>query len=367
MDISKIKIGSNTYDIKDAVAREAIGSVTGIMHWLGLTTTALVDGSTTNPITIDENTVTAVNGDVVGYNIDGTRQIEFAWNGTKWQELGSGHGELSYKDTASTTYTPAGTNASSSVTLAGGSTSKLNTTSITPTNGTETVSKVTKAASKLVTTSITPTNGTVAASKVTKAASKLVTTTVRGVASTDTVHDTPTLNTQNIGSASGWSAGTMFTASVAANSEILTLTPGTAPSLTVTTKAVGTSLTAGSIKTFAVADSGTTTVATGSTDNNADGASVITGVNITDVTAAKLGTAITVATGGVASDGDGADVVTGVTISDKTVAKAGTAVTVATGSVATNGGGATVVTALHTGGTAAAQTFTGTAATITVS
>ena len=69
------------------------------------------------------------------------------------------------------------------------------------------------------------------------------------------------------------------------------------------------------------------------------------------VTASKvtLGTAKTVATGSVASDGTGSDIVTGVTISDKTVAKQGSAVTVATGATSTTGTGDAVVTGVTVG------------------
>ena len=50
-DISKITLPSGqTYDIKDAVARQ---SASGGMHLVGATTTAIADGSTTNPITIN--------------------------------------------------------------------------------------------------------------------------------------------------------------------------------------------------------------------------------------------------------------------------------------------------------------------------
>ncbi len=51
-DISKITLPSGTsYDIKDATARELIASIetsiTGAMSYVGVTTTALTDGSTT--------------------------------------------------------------------------------------------------------------------------------------------------------------------------------------------------------------------------------------------------------------------------------------------------------------------------------
>ena len=66
------------------------------------------------------------------------------------------------------------------------------------------------------------------------------------------------------------------------------------------------------------------------------------------VTASKVtsDSAKTFATGAVASTGTGSDIVTSVTATDKTVAKAGTATTVATGSVASNGAGSDIVTAV---------------------
>ena len=89
---------------------------------------------------------------------------------------------------------------------------------------------------------------------------------------------------------------------------------------------------------------------------------IIGGGNGSDVTATNttlgtantasrvtLGTAKTVATGAVDSNGSGSDIVTGVTISDKTVAKAGSAVTVATGATSTTGTGDAVVTGVTVG------------------
>ena len=64
------------------------------------TTTALTDGATTNPITVDGNDVTAVSGDFAVYNTQ-----EFLFDGTQWNLLGDrvGLGDLAYKDTASGT------------------------------------------------------------------------------------------------------------------------------------------------------------------------------------------------------------------------------------------------------------------------
>lgn len=52
--------------------------------WLGVTTTVLSDGDSTNPITIDGKSVTAEKGDVVQYGSD-----SFCFNGEVWQSLES--------------------------------------------------------------------------------------------------------------------------------------------------------------------------------------------------------------------------------------------------------------------------------------
>ncbi|MBR5795299.1 MAG: hypothetical protein IKY26_04090 [Erysipelotrichaceae bacterium] len=104
-DISKLTVGSNTYDIKDATARSAISSLEGGMKYLGVTTTALTNGSTTNPISINGNNVTATTGNVAIYG-----NAEFVFDGTKWDEFGdlSTLGSLAYQNTATGTFTPAG-------------------------------------------------------------------------------------------------------------------------------------------------------------------------------------------------------------------------------------------------------------------
>lgn len=55
----------------------------GGMHYRGVTTTELTDGSTTNPIMIDGEEYTASDGDYVEYSTK-----EFIWNGGHWGELG---------------------------------------------------------------------------------------------------------------------------------------------------------------------------------------------------------------------------------------------------------------------------------------
>lgn len=59
--ISKITLPTgSTYDIKDAKAWTDIealsAAIKGGVHYIGKTTTALVDGSTTNPITVEGKT-----------------------------------------------------------------------------------------------------------------------------------------------------------------------------------------------------------------------------------------------------------------------------------------------------------------------
>lgn len=93
-----------TYDLKDAVARERISELGKALYWIGVTTTALTDGATTNPITVGGESVTAKAGGVAQYDTE-----EFAFDGTAWQKLGEGNlGALAYKNSASGSFTPAG-------------------------------------------------------------------------------------------------------------------------------------------------------------------------------------------------------------------------------------------------------------------
>ncbi len=66
----------------NAYTNKAIESVNPDAY-LGVTTTPLSDGSTTNPITIDEKSVTAKSGQIVAYSDE-----EFIFNGTTWRKFG---------------------------------------------------------------------------------------------------------------------------------------------------------------------------------------------------------------------------------------------------------------------------------------
>ena len=106
-DISQIKLpNGTTYNIKDANARERIEALESFTTYLGVTTTALTDGATTNPITINGQSVTAQSGNIVLYG-----NQEFIFDGTHWNQFGdlSSLGSLAYKNTASGSFTPSGT------------------------------------------------------------------------------------------------------------------------------------------------------------------------------------------------------------------------------------------------------------------
>ena len=109
-DISQITLPSgNVYDIKDADAREQIEelrqSISGGVRFVGPTTTEISDGSTVKPITVNGSSYTQIKGDIVIYN-----DFEYIWDDTKWIEFGNMgvFGTLAYQDSASGTYTPAG-------------------------------------------------------------------------------------------------------------------------------------------------------------------------------------------------------------------------------------------------------------------
>lgn len=93
-----------------------VSKLSNATHWIGVTTTTLSDGSTTNPITINGESVTAVSGDIV----EDSAGTEYIFNGTAWQEFGKNIGTLkafAYADTGAVTITPRGTVSGTSVNL----------------------------------------------------------------------------------------------------------------------------------------------------------------------------------------------------------------------------------------------------------
>lgn len=109
--LSRVKLPSGTvYDLKDAWARKQLENITSYSKYLGVTTTPLTDGSSTNPITVGEEKVIATTGNIAIYG-----DKEFIYNGSTWQEFGDLSalkdelGNMAYVDSASTSYTPEGT------------------------------------------------------------------------------------------------------------------------------------------------------------------------------------------------------------------------------------------------------------------
>lgn len=219
-DISQITLPSgSTYNIKDAHARELIASIetsiTGAMSYVGVTTTALTDGANTNPITINGNSHTAKSGDVAIYG-----DKEFVFNGTVWNEFGDMGSlkALAFKDSASGTYTPAGsvsqptfTGTETSVSISGTPSGTVSKPSFTGTQATITVSgtptgnvTISKAASG--TANYTP-EGTVSTPTITVTPS---TTTVNSITAVGTLPEwSGTVTNENL--TIGWSAGTLPT------------------------------------------------------------------------------------------------------------------------------------------------------------
>lgn len=337
--ISYAKVGSEKYEIVDKQGREQISIntnniddlydiVAGGVHYRGKTTSNVFDGANVNPIIINGETYTAQAGDLIIKDVEGRESLEFVFDGTIWSELGSTGvlGTLAYKDNANTQYKPKG--------------SVTTTLSQTNTQATLTKGDYTPAG-KNAASSVTLSGG---------ATSKLVTTTIKGVAGTTTLHDTPTLNTTNVGSASNWNAGSL-------------------PSLGApTTGSFGTSLTAGTA--VAVDTDGVKcSVPTSGDDVETLVFSSASKTTLHDTPTLNKANAVTAQ--GTFSKGTLPQLtITNTAVGNELVAGTATVVatasanatTVATGAVANTGTGATVATALHTGGTAAAQTFTGTKA-----
>lgn len=105
-EISQIVLpNQNVYNIKDANARERIAALESFTTYLGVTTTQLENGSTTNPIMINGTAITAQSGNIVLYG-----NKEFIFDGTHWNEFGdlSSLGNFAYANTGSGSVTSAG-------------------------------------------------------------------------------------------------------------------------------------------------------------------------------------------------------------------------------------------------------------------
>ena len=81
MKKEKDRLSKITLSVAKSYTNKAISALSEVVRYIGVTTTEISDGSTTNPITIDGSSVTAVAGDTVFY--EGSA---YAFDGTKWQE-----------------------------------------------------------------------------------------------------------------------------------------------------------------------------------------------------------------------------------------------------------------------------------------
>lgn len=233
-NIKKITLPSGTtYDLVDQGARDLIDGLSAYTAYLGVTTTALTDGATTNPISIGGSSVTAKTGNIVNYG-----SAEFIFNGTAWQLFGdlSGLGDLAFKDSATGSFTPHG-----SVTVTTNGTTNKNTTVSPAAYGTATyapagtVSQPTFTGSSLTSTgSFTPsgsvtvsTNATANKTATVSSTSGTATYTPAGTVSTPTITVTPSVETIN--SITGVGTLPSFTATVANETLTLGFSKGTLP------------------------------------------------------------------------------------------------------------------------------------------
>ena len=312
-DISKLKLPSgNTYDIKDAVARQAIaGGVSFIVAWDGTSTPVVADIPAGVVVTYSSTdytgTLDADDAQVGAFYLvkssatDNDIYDEYVPVGTTgsktWERLGSSAidlsslGALAYKDSVTlskgsgddvlgeaTTFTAS----SSSVSFSGGTTDKCLgsdatfTTTVTPTT---TNIKATASGTAVSASSTDKCLGSDATftTTVTPSTSKLVTTTVPNVTAA--------------GSASTWS----FAMGTGDDSETLIISGGnsTAPTL-------GTAIT---VATGSLNDNGSgASVATGITSastsaNSKDEVTAITGVSVSSQPTVALSTGATAGTG----------------------------------------------------------------------
>lgn len=116
-------ITNTTFDIKDAGARQMIQDLGDALYWIGVTTTELVDDTTTSAIiTVSGESVTAKTGGMAQYSGE-----EFVYNGTKWQSIGKNNfGALAFKSSATGNITPAGTISGTAVSADSSTTTNVN-------------------------------------------------------------------------------------------------------------------------------------------------------------------------------------------------------------------------------------------------
>lgn len=336
-EISKITLpGGGTYDLKDAAARDAIASLSGGSYFLGVTTTAITDQSTTNPITINGSSVYAINGNMTIYG-----NKEFVWSCTSYNYYTKDSAPVSggtYKYWYNIISNPTAEQKQAAVftptPIADIPTTSSSTLTTPLANGADIIKA--QYSGKWVEFGDTSNLGQLAY-KDAISYTKDIKSVVSGVSTSKL--DTQTVSV--VGAISGVTTSKLSTVSCDVVSGVLSGVSANTTKLVKTTVPNVTS--AGSASTWSF------TMGSGA---NAE-TLVISGAN---GTAATLGTAIDVATGSVGISGTGATVATGVIGSTYqggvlgAPSGASSTVTLATGSVASNAGGATVATGSSGGG-----------------
>lgn len=135
--LSDLTVGSKKYNGSTPI--KILPSDLGLskaLKFVGTTTTALTDGATTKPITINSASYTQEDGDVV--IVSGTDQ-EFVWTGSAWEELGNASSHSKVGHNHDITILPAGSIGNTSLTPAG----TVSTPTITVTPNTTTVNSIT--------------------------------------------------------------------------------------------------------------------------------------------------------------------------------------------------------------------------------
>ena len=348
-DISKINLGGTVYNIKDSVARDAIVNA---LKFKGITTVALTNEGTQVPTDIygDKATVADIRvGDLVVYD-----KAEYVWIEKKSGETSTkqwclldalnAYGKLASKDSASGTTSTDGTHKHTVAVPTYVGTATTFTGEFTPAGGVT----LTAAADGVKTT------GTVSAPTITLdggSTSKLKTATAKGVtgtgkAVTSVSLTNPTLTTGTATFVTGGtvSAPTSGITISAPTSEALTNASATSSNVvtnaTYTAKSETLALTIGA-PTITVSKTTGNFVTSATSDNE-----FVTGVTHSLTTAKGLNAASL-------SDGS-------IAVGTAVFAQGATEFAYATGAVAADGTGSTIVTALHTGATATAPTFTAT-------
>lgn len=389
--IGKVQLpNGNSYWIKDVEAREKIEALGAPTHFLGKTSSALTDGSTTNPIIIDEESVQAHSGDIV---VTAAEQKEFIWDGGKWLELGdlSTLGDLAYEDSVTlnkgngdlvlgkdTTFTAADSavtftgNTSDSVIGADATlrataptiTVTLTKTTIGATSSAITANPATQA--EAITGFGAHTKDTFVKSVSAETGKNLVTTSITSAGAAKTVLQGVTPTTQKL-------AITQVAPAVAADNRAIQNVTATKSHLATTTipNVTGnttvdipnvtantpvsiqsvTSLGTADTWSFGVGENDTLIIsgANGTTPTvETKTATNVTLGNTLQATKVTLGTAITAATGYLADSG-GAEIVSSLnTPIWMDVAQVGTSVPVASGALTTTGSGADIMTGVET-------------------